>query len=474
MNRHPSPWILASLVLAACSNGKDAYPTVRCDDVTATTCVEIPPGDPAALLDAVNSLTDDTVIVLAASVYELDNQVTVRNADGVQLVGQGMDETILDFAGSTAQTNGVDVVGDGFVVQDLTVRDAKKDGIRVEDSDQVTFRRIKATWSGGALSTNGSYGIYPVKSSNVLVEDSVAEFASDAGLYVGQCQHVIVRRNVVHDNVAGLEIENTQFADVYENEAYDNTGGIVVFDLPGNPIVGRDVRFYDNHIHNNNHENFAPGGTVAQIPPGTGTFALASRRVEITNNTYENNQTLDIALLNGLVIESDPMQWAISKTAIVGDMTGLAATDVDQDVDNYYNFRSTNIVVSGNSHSGGGTNPNGGDGLAPDLGALMFWLYGANDTDVDNVLYDGLGESLFDASGDDTTNSNDNLICVGGNTNGTYATLDIETLAMVAGSTFPPAIDPSMIYRPTAPFAPFDCTTLTGDPITPVSLPQLP
>lgn len=187
----------------------------------------------------------------------------IRNASGVNLVGQGIDTTTLSFTGVSAQTNGIDVIGDDFLVQDLTVLDAGKDGIRVEASVGVTFRRIRATWTNEGRSSNGAYGIYPVSSQNVLVEDSFAENASDAGLYVGQCRNVVVRRNRVTGNVAGLEIENTQYADVYENHAEDNTGGIVVFDLPGNPIVGRDVRLRDNTIVRNNRRNFAPGGTVA-------------------------------------------------------------------------------------------------------------------------------------------------------------------------------------------------------------------
>ena len=99
------------------------------------------------------------------------------------------------------------------------------------------------------------------------MEDSIAERASDAGLYVGQCIDVIVRNNEVRGNVAGLEIENTQFADVYGNVAHDNTAGIVVFDLPGNPIVGRDVRIRDNMIVDNNQTNFAPGAR-SRWPPG--------------------------------------------------------------------------------------------------------------------------------------------------------------------------------------------------------------
>ena len=84
--------------------------------------------------------------------------------------------------------------------------DSPGHGIRVDSSVGVVYRRIRATWSEPFSSSNGAYGIYPVRCEDVLVEDSYAESASDAGLYVGQCQHVIVRNNHVTGNVAGLEI----------------------------------------------------------------------------------------------------------------------------------------------------------------------------------------------------------------------------------------------------------------------------
>ena len=51
-----------------------------------------------------------------------------------------------------------------------------------------------------------------------------------------------------------IEIENTQFADVYDNLAEDNSAGLLVFDLPGNPVLGRDVDIHDNQIINNNRK----------------------------------------------------------------------------------------------------------------------------------------------------------------------------------------------------------------------------
>ena len=109
-------------------------------------------------------------------------------------------------------------------------------------------------WNGpaGPKTTNGAYGIYPVKSKNVLIEDSASIGASDAGIYVGQSQNVIVRRNRAEKNVAGIEIENTINADVYENTATGNTGGILVFNMPNLPQPGQSTRVFNNKSIDNN------------------------------------------------------------------------------------------------------------------------------------------------------------------------------------------------------------------------------
>jgi parallel beta-helix repeat protein len=83
--------------------------------------------------------------------------------------------------------------------------------------------------------------------------------ASDAGIYVGQSSNIIVRNSIVEYNVAGIEIENSSGADVYGNIARNNTGGVLVFDLPDLPVSGgNSTRIFANQILANNTRNFAP------------------------------------------------------------------------------------------------------------------------------------------------------------------------------------------------------------------------
>jgi parallel beta-helix repeat protein len=89
-----------------------------------------------------------------------------------------------------------------------------------------------------------------------------------AGIYVGQSRQIIVRRNRVEQNVAGIEIENSQYADVYDNTATGNTGGILVFhipDLPGED--GQHARFFHNQIEGNNTPNF--GSSASMVSTST-------------------------------------------------------------------------------------------------------------------------------------------------------------------------------------------------------------
>ena len=123
---------------------------------------------------------------------------------------------------------GLSVTSDNVTLQDFSVQNAKGDAIKVKGVTNIKFLRVKTEWTNGPSSTNGAYGLYPVESKNVLIDGCVAIGASDAGIYVGQSQNIIVRNSRAEFNVAGIEIENSYYADVYNNIATNNTGGILV------------------------------------------------------------------------------------------------------------------------------------------------------------------------------------------------------------------------------------------------------
>jgi uncharacterized repeat protein (TIGR03806 family) len=132
-----------------------------------------------------------------------------------------------------------------------------------------------------------------VLSNDVLLDNVIALGASDAGIYVGQSNDIIVRNSEALFNVAGFEIENSDNADVGpDNVAHCNTGGFLTFDLPGLNQYGDRTRTFDNYSGYNNTPNFAPGGIVSAVPQGVGFLQLGYDQHEVFGNTIEFNRSV--------------------------------------------------------------------------------------------------------------------------------------------------------------------------------------
>ena len=238
------------------------------------------------------------VIRLTAGTFILEDSLSL-DVDNVQIEGEGMHQTILDFKNQKSGAQGLSVTSDNVTLQDFSIHDANGDAIKVKGVENIKFLRVKTEWTNGPDPQNGAYGLYPVESKNVLIDGCVAIGASDAGIYVGQSQNIIIRNSRAEYNVAGIEVENSYYADVYNNIATHNTGGILVFDLPGLPQQGgHNVRVFNNQSINNNTPNFAPEGIiVGEVPSGTGIIIQANSDVEIFDNLIGENGTVNIAIV---------------------------------------------------------------------------------------------------------------------------------------------------------------------------------
>lgn len=286
-----------------------AHSTIRATEDAVrqlSSVTQISPGPDAQyqLQSALINAVPGDVIQLAEGKFVFDTELNVVS-DNVTIRGAGPQKTILSFRKQNAGSNGLVATGNAFVIEDLAVEDTVGNAVKVLGAKDVTFRRVRVEWTDGPKTTNGAYGIYPVECRNVLIEDCLAIGASDAGIYVGQSQDVIVKGCIARQNVAGIEIENTLRADVFDNEATDNTGGILIFDLPGLTLTnGGDIRIFRNNVHGNNRQNFAPLGTiVADVPTGTGVMLMATDRVEIFDNQILGSQSSNVMVVSFLVTE---------------------------------------------------------------------------------------------------------------------------------------------------------------------------
>ncbi len=295
--------------------------------------------------------------------------------------GKGINKTVLSFKNQIEGAQGLLISnGKNIVLEDFSIEDAKGDNLKINDTHGITLRRISSVWSEGPKTENGAYALYPVLCKQVLIEECIAAGSSDAGIYVGQSDSVIIRNNKAYWNVAGIESENSRWVEIYGNEAYENTGGLLVFDLPGLTQYGHSTKMYQNHIHDNNHENFAAkGNIVASIPPGTGIMILATHNLEMTENKVINNKTVGVGIISyDLVVALN--EGEEEQEAAIG---GVQTTNNNYKTDSLYNPYPYKIFIHKNEFDNDHWFPS----LDHDIGKLFFMKSFMNPPDI---AYDGI------------------------------------------------------------------------------------
>ncbi|MDZ4749119.1 MAG: parallel beta-helix domain-containing protein [Saprospiraceae bacterium] len=251
---------------------------------------------------AMIQMKDGDTIYFEQGNYTFTTMLSIDAKDHIVIMGDGRDKTILSFKNQTSGAQSIYGTNLTWALfRDFTVSEPIGDGIKVKDSDGITFLRLGVVHLTSPESTNGGYGLYPVTCINVLVDDCYVYGTSDAGIYVGQSRQVIVRNSETEGNVAGIEIENCISADVYNNNTHDNAAGIVILDLPDLPAIknGHTIRVFNNTIVSNDLVNFAlPGNIVAGVPTGTGIMLMSSKNVEVFGNTITENNVMDIGVIS--------------------------------------------------------------------------------------------------------------------------------------------------------------------------------
>jgi parallel beta-helix repeat protein len=270
-----------------------------CEGVSGT-CIGLEEGASATdVQKALIQVQPNSTIAFGEGTFHFDSELSL-DVDSVTIIGAGMDDTVLSFKGQQSGAQGLLVTGDNFTIRDIAIEDTAGDALKIEGSDGVRMERVRVEWTGGPKETNGAYGLYPVQCKNIVIDGCVAKGASDAGIYVGQSDYIVVRNSRAEFNVAGIEIENSTRADVHDNVATNNTGGILVFNLPGLQVQNGSVtRVFHNEIYENNTVNFAPSGNiVGLVPTGTGMAILAAHQVEIFDNTIRDHKSVNIGVIS--------------------------------------------------------------------------------------------------------------------------------------------------------------------------------
>lgn len=296
----PRSFVVFLIATSACGCSDDA---AEAEPGTATCDITVSPGadDTKALQTAFVEAQSGNTICLSPGTYAINDLITVGATPGLTIRGTGATpaEVMLDFIGQVQGDDGMLATGDDITIENFSVKNTRKNGIVVRGATGVVFRDIHVSWDRGPSTDNGAYAIYPTSSEDVLIEGCEVYGASDAGIYLGQSKNSIVRRNKAWGNVIGIEVENTVGAEIYENEAYDNTVGIFIPLLPNlQRTLSEHTIVRDNKLYENNRENFGDVNTVVSfLPPGVGIILLNSDKVRVFDNEIKHHDSSGIGVV---------------------------------------------------------------------------------------------------------------------------------------------------------------------------------
>ena len=189
----------------------------------------VEPGEQATeeMVAAMIQLRPGDSLEFGCGYFDLYHGLLIQATEDVEIRGCGKDDTVLNFRNSDNVTGLEALNVRGITVKDLTILDSPGDAFKLKGVKWGTLLNVRAIWSGGGepitrdnvasrlhvectsppfnegdptpdyvpSASSGRYGIYPVESENILVDNSESIGASDAGIYVGQTNNAIIRNS---------------------------------------------------------------------------------------------------------------------------------------------------------------------------------------------------------------------------------------------------------------------------------------
>ncbi len=282
--------------------------------------VTVKPGQ--SIQAAVDAAAPATTIVVLPGVYHepgAARAVTITRND-IHLVGKPGGDVVIEASGG--QTDGVwvspvDTVGTeederppcgtsgarvhGFRMQGFTVRGFERFGIYLACNDDFAVTRTTST-------NNGEYAIFPVASRHGrLSHDVGASTRSDACLYVGEDDSVVVDHSMATDCQIGFEIENSRHVAMRQNVSRANTAGIII-DVINDRLttVCEDNRVERNVFDSNNRPSSAlPSDDTSDLQPGIGIIIAGADRTLVAHNTIRGHTLAGLTLVDFCLDRAD-------------------------------------------------------------------------------------------------------------------------------------------------------------------------
>jgi parallel beta-helix repeat protein len=300
---------LAGLVLASMLDAGSAAEastwTVRPGESIGAAIGKAHPGDRVEVLPGVyhegrpgdlNAVTITTNGIELVGLSRADRPVVLENAGGQSY---GIWVSPVNSTGTIAErddekppcaSDGATV--QGFAVIGFTLRGFEEHGLHLACVDGFLI-------DANLAENNSVYGIFPVVSRHgVITNNTVTGTVRDAGLYVGQSDHVLIAENASVNNLIGIEVENSRHVTAIDNQSRKNTIGILVDVLFGGVKLTQQTTLVgDNDVRDNNRPNTAdPDDITALFPPGLGILLIGADTTTVIGNAVAGNGFAGIAV----------------------------------------------------------------------------------------------------------------------------------------------------------------------------------
>lgn len=245
----------------------------------------------------------DEIITLEEGVIDLINPIWIEGKEGVQIVGAGAGKTVLNFKGQTSGTESIRIVSCKSVsISGLSIRNAFSDGIRIQNCQKLLLGDIEVEWRDRDQRSmkTGAMGFACFTSQNIRFEGCRANGAVGTGFMLAHSAQVVLKSCVAEGNSAGVVMQNIDSGTISVCTVNDNAIGIGVMNMPG----GVKQKSYAIAINgctitgNNRAVNSAPGDFLSRFPGGTGLICMGAQQAAIHENTFSENNTAAILLLN--------------------------------------------------------------------------------------------------------------------------------------------------------------------------------
>lgn len=176
------------------------------------------PEDYPTIQEAVDAAAAGDLVLIGPGVYREEVKVATPS---LVLRGTDRDQVIID--GEFQRPNAISVTADGVAVENLTVRNARINGLYWTALEGYRASYVTAY-------NNEVYGIYAYDSVDGLFEHSYASGSYDAGYYIGQCDpcDAVITDVVAEHNGLGYSGTNASGNLHIVNSVWrDNVAGIV-------------------------------------------------------------------------------------------------------------------------------------------------------------------------------------------------------------------------------------------------------